>query len=106
MGSNPVYISLDIDVVDPGHAPATGTPGLFAYPSEFRWPLTYRVCYSESGGWSSREVKRILRGFSGMNIVGVDIVEVSPPYDTNAEVSFIFRLLCHHLHTRAVTHLE
>lgn len=65
----PVYISLDIDVVDPGFAPATGTP--------------------ESGGWTSREMKRIVRGFAGLNIVGVDIVEVAPAYDTNAEITSI-----------------
>lgn len=55
VGNNPVYVSLDIDVVDPAFAPATGT--------------------AESGGWTSREVKRILRGFEGLNIVGADIVE-------------------------------
>lgn len=48
-------------------APATGTP--------------------EPGGWTTREVKRILRGLSSLNIVGADIVEVSPPYDTNAELT-------------------
>ncbi|ORY88892.1 arginase family-domain-containing protein [Leucosporidium creatinivorum] len=69
VGDNPVYISLDIDVVDPAFAPATGT--------------------AESGGWTSREVKRILRGFEGLNIVGADIVEVSPAYDTNAEITAI-----------------
>jgi agmatinase len=55
VGDNPVYVSLDIDVLDPSYAPATGT--------------------AESGGWTSREVKRILRGFEGLNIVGADIVE-------------------------------
>jgi arginase family enzyme len=44
---------------------------------------------SESGGWSAREVKRISRGFSGLNIVAVDVVEVSPPYDTNAELTSV-----------------
>lgn len=48
-------------------APATGTP--------------------ESGGWTSRELKSILRGLSSLNLVGLDIVEVSPGYDTNAEVT-------------------
>ncbi|KAJ7454743.1 hypothetical protein FB451DRAFT_1184600 [Mycena latifolia] len=55
IGDSPVYLSLDIDVVDPGLAPATGTP--------------------EAGGWTTREVKRILRGLSGLNFVGADIVE-------------------------------
>ncbi|BGP34304.1 hypothetical protein JCM10296v2_006119 [Rhodotorula toruloides] len=67
VGNMPVYLSLDIDVVDPSMAPATGTP--------------------ESGGWTSRELKSILRGLSSLNLVGLDIVEVSPGYDTNAEVT-------------------
>ncbi|PGH26914.1 agmatinase [Polytolypa hystricis UAMH7299] len=61
----PVYLSLDIDVLDPSIAPGTGTP--------------------EPGGWTTRELIRILRGVEGLNIVGADIVEVSPAYDSNAE---------------------
>ncbi|KAJ2921275.1 hypothetical protein H1R20_g15821, partial [Candolleomyces eurysporus] len=61
IGDTPVYLSLDIDVIDPGMAPATGTP--------------------EAGGWTTREVKRIIRGLAGLNFVGADIVEVSPAYD-------------------------
>jgi len=68
VGDAPVYLSLDIDVIDPGLAPATGTP--------------------EAGGWTSREVKRILRGLAGLNFVGADIVEVAPAYD-NAEITGI-----------------
>ncbi|KAF7436096.1 hypothetical protein PC9H_002922 [Pleurotus ostreatus] len=68
IGSSPVYLSLDIDVVDPGLAPATGTP--------------------EAGGWTTREVKRILRGLSGLNFVGADIVEVAPAYD-HADITSI-----------------
>ncbi|KAG8998106.1 hypothetical protein FRB94_007195 [Tulasnella sp. JGI-2019a] len=67
VGDSPVYLSLDIDVIDPGLAPATGTP--------------------EAGGWTPREVKRILRRLSGLNFVGFDLVEVAPVYDTNAEVT-------------------
>ena len=63
----PVYLSIDIDVIDPGMAPGTGTP--------------------EPGGWSTREVIRILRGIQGMNVVGADIVEVSPAYDGSAETT-------------------
>ncbi|KAF2018596.1 Arginase/deacetylase [Aaosphaeria arxii CBS 175.79] len=63
----PVYLSIDIDVIDPGLAPGTGTP--------------------EPGGWTTRELIRILRGIEGMNVVGADIVEVSPAYDSNAEVT-------------------
>ncbi|KAI0669775.1 Arginase/deacetylase [Trametes maxima] len=68
IGDSPVYLSLDIDVIDPGLAPATGTP--------------------EAGGWTMREVKRIIRGLAGLNFVGADIVEVSPAYD-NAEITGI-----------------
>ena len=57
----PVYLSLDIDVIDPGLAPATGTP--------------------EPGGWTSREVIRILREIGDLNVVGADVVEVAPAYD-------------------------
>jgi agmatinase len=62
MGTDtPVYLSVDIDVLDPGIAPGTGTP--------------------EAGGWTSRELIRILRGIEGLNLVGADIVEVAPAYD-------------------------
>ncbi|KAF2189797.1 Arginase/deacetylase [Zopfia rhizophila CBS 207.26] len=63
----PVYLSIDIDVIDPGLAPGTGTP--------------------EPGGWTTREVIRILRGIEGLNVVGADIVEVSPAYDGSSEVT-------------------
>ncbi|KAG6332774.1 hypothetical protein ID866_6319 [Astraeus odoratus] len=66
VGDTPVYLSLDIDVIDPGLAPGTGTP--------------------EAGGWTSREVKRIIRGLAGLNFVGVDVVEVAPAYD-HAEIT-------------------
>jgi agmatinase len=61
LGDAPVYVSIDIDVLDPSHAPGTGTP--------------------EAGGLTSRELLGILRGLAGLNLVGADIVEVSPPYD-------------------------
>ena len=61
----PVYLSLDIDVLDPSIAPGTGTP--------------------EPGGWTTRELIRILRGVEKLNLVGADIVEVSPSYDSVAE---------------------
>ncbi|KAF2428885.1 Arginase/deacetylase [Tothia fuscella] len=63
----PVYLSVDIDVIDPGLAPGTGTP--------------------EPGGWSTRELIRILRGIEGLNVVGADVVEVSPAYDGATEVT-------------------
>ncbi|EXJ69349.1 uncharacterized protein A1O5_07385 [Cladophialophora psammophila CBS 110553] len=65
----PVYLSIDIDVLDPSIAPATGTP--------------------ESGGWTTREVKRFIKGLEGVRLVGADVVEVSPPYDTAAEVTSV-----------------
>jgi agmatinase len=57
----PVYVSVDIDVLDPAHAPGTGTP--------------------EAGGLSSRELLATLRSFAQLNLVGADIVEVAPAYD-------------------------
>ncbi|KAF4625281.1 hypothetical protein G7Y89_g12890 [Cudoniella acicularis] len=63
--TKPVYLSIDIDTLDPAFAPATGTP--------------------ETGGWSTRELRTILRGLEGINLIAADIVEVAPAYDTNAE---------------------
>ncbi|KAG0167864.1 hypothetical protein DFQ28_002729 [Apophysomyces sp. BC1034] len=63
----PVYLSIDIDVVDPSMAPATGTP--------------------ETGGFLTREMRYILRGLDGYNIVGMDMVEVAPAYDTQAQLT-------------------
>jgi agmatinase len=68
VGDAPVYVSIDIDVLDPAHAPGTGTP--------------------EAGGLTSRELLAILRGFEGAHVVGADIVEVSPPFD-HAEITSI-----------------
>jgi agmatinase len=58
---HPLYISVDIDVLDPAHAPGTGTP--------------------EVGGLSTRELLEMLRGLAGTNIIGADVVEVAPAYD-------------------------
>jgi agmatinase len=68
LGDGPVYVSIDIDVLDPAHAPGTGTP--------------------EAGGMTSRELLNTLRALVGLNVVGADIVEVSPPYD-HAELTGI-----------------
>ncbi|KAL8338346.1 hypothetical protein RB598_006961 [Gaeumannomyces tritici] len=62
---DPVYLSVDIDVLDPAFAPGTGTP--------------------EPGGWTTRELIRILRGIEDLNIVGADVVEVSPAYQGAGE---------------------
>ena len=56
-----VYVSIDIDVLDPAFAPGTGTP--------------------ESGGFTSRELLRIIRALDQVNLIGADIVEVAPAYD-------------------------
>lgn len=89
VGDGPVYLSIDvrplalcvtlfsytrlidlkIDSIDPAFAPATGTP--------------------ETGGWSTRELRTILRGLKGLHIVSADIVEVAPAYDTAAETTTI-----------------
>jgi len=68
VGDLPVYLSIDIDVLDPAFAPATGTP--------------------EAGGFTSRELLGILRGLRGLRLVGADIVEVAPVYD-HAEITSI-----------------
>ena len=68
LGDGPVYVSIDIDVLDPAHAPGTGTP--------------------EAGGLTSRELLNTLRGLAGLNVVGADIVEVAPAYD-HAEITGI-----------------
>jgi agmatinase len=68
VGNRPVYLSIDIDVLDPAHAPGTGTP--------------------EAGGLASRELLEILRGLRGLNLVGADVVEVAPAYD-HAEITSI-----------------
>ena len=66
LGDAPVYISIDIDVLDPAAAPGTGTP--------------------EAGGLTSRELMNAIRGLQGLNIVGAEIVEVAPAYD-HAEIT-------------------
>jgi agmatinase len=61
VGDSPVYVSIDIDVLDPAHAPGTGTP--------------------EPGGLTSRELLLLLRELSDVHLVGADVVEVAPAYD-------------------------
>jgi agmatinase len=87
VGKNHAYLSVDIDVLDPAFAPATGTP--------------------ETGGWSTRELRTIIRGLDGMKLVGMDLVEVAPAYDgpgeptTMAAADVIYEVLSvmvrHHL---------
>ncbi len=79
IGTDPVYVSFDIDFVDPAFAPGTGTP--------------------EVGGPTSAEALRLVRRLAGLNIIGADVVEVSPPFDPAGTtawlgVSVLFELLC------------
>jgi agmatinase len=67
VGDSKVYISVDIDVLDPAFAPATGT--------------------AEVGGWSTRELLSILDGLEGMKVIGADVVEVAPIYDNPGETT-------------------
>jgi agmatinase len=68
VGDAPLYVSVDIDVLDPAHAPGTGTP--------------------EAGGLTSRELLALVRGLDRLSIVGADVVEVAPAYD-HAEITAI-----------------
>ena len=75
----PLYVTLDIDSVDPAFAPGTGTP--------------------QVGGFSSAQILELVRALRGLNVVGADLVEVSPPYDNGELTSLLaanllFELLC------------
>lgn len=79
MGTLPVYLTFDIDSLDPAYAPGTGTP--------------------EIGGLTSVQAIELIRGCQGMNLVGCDLVEVSPPYDLQGNTALlaanlIFEMLC------------
>ena len=79
VGDGRTYISFDVDSLDPGFAPGTGTP--------------------EVGGLLPREALQILRGLGGLNIVGGDVVEIAPQYDPTTNTAQIaaqvlFELLC------------
>ncbi|HET8875918.1 MAG TPA: agmatinase [Casimicrobiaceae bacterium] len=79
VGSGPIYVTVDVDAIDPGFAPGTGTP--------------------EVGGLTPREVLAILRGLAGLNVVGGDVVEVAPQYDATTNTAQVgaqclFDLLC------------
>ena len=81
IGSVPTYVSFDVDGLDPSYAPGTGTP--------------------EPGGLTSAQGMEIIRGCRGLNIIGADIVEVSPPFDPTRNTSLLaanltYELLCVH----------
>lgn len=67
VGDGPTYVSFDVDSLDPAFAPGTGTP--------------------EIGGFSTREVLELLRGLKGLNLVGGDVVEVAPQYDSTTNTA-------------------
>jgi len=75
VGSGPVFLTFDIDFVDPGFAPGTGTP--------------------EVGGPSSRDALRLVRGLRGIELVGFDLVEVLPQYDHGEVTSLLAGTLLH-----------
>ncbi len=85
VGDRPVYTTFDIDCLDPAFAPGTGTP----------------VC----GGISSDKALQIIRGMAGLNLIGMDLVEVAPAYD-NSEVTALAgaTLALEMLHSWAVSH--
>jgi guanidinobutyrase len=79
LGDGPVYLSFDIDSLDPAFAPGTGTP--------------------EIGGLTTAQALEIIRGCRGLDLVGCDLVEVSPPYDPSGNTALtaanlLFEMLC------------
>lgn len=79
IGTGPTYFTFDIDSIDPAFAPGTGTP--------------------EIGGFTSREALQLVRGFRHLNLIGADMVEVSPPLDQSGGTALVgasiaFELLC------------
>ena len=79
VADHPVYISFDIDALDPAYAPGTGTP--------------------EIGGLTTPQALQLIHALQGMNVVGVDLVEVSPPYDPSGNTALtaanlLFEMLC------------
>jgi guanidinopropionase len=79
VGDGETYVSFDIDALDPVYAPGTGTP--------------------EVGGFTTFQAQQMLRGLRGLNLVGADVVEVSPPFDASgmtayAGVVMMFEILC------------
>jgi agmatinase len=79
IGEAPAYLTFDVDGIDPGYAPGTGTP--------------------EVGGLTPREALAIVRGMAGLEIVGGDVVEVAPQYDPTSNTAqlaaqVLFELLC------------
>lgn len=80
MATGSAYVTFDIDVVDPAFAPGTGTPDV--------------------GGFTSEEALQVVRGLAGLDLVGCDLVEVSPPFDRPGQITsllaanLLFEMLC------------
>ncbi|MCY1389629.1 Guanidinopropionase [compost metagenome] len=79
VGDEPTYVTFDVDVLDPAFAPGTGTP--------------------EIGGITTLQAQQLIRGLQGLNLVGADVVEVSPPFDVGGATALVgatmmFELLC------------
>ena len=79
VGDGPTYISFDVDGLDPVYAPGTGTP--------------------EIGGITTLEAQKLLRGLSGLNLIGGDVVEVAPPFDQTGNTALVgatlmYEILC------------
>ena len=79
VGDGPVYVSFDVDGLDPVYAPGTGTP--------------------EIGGFSTAEAQRMIRALDGLDLVGGDVVEVAPPFDPSGNTALVgatmmFEILC------------
>lgn len=79
LGTQPAYVTFDVDALDPVYAPGTGTP--------------------EIGGLTSWEAQQLVRGLRGLNLVGGDLVEVSPPFDPSGNTAFVgatllYEILC------------
>jgi len=79
VADGPVYVSFDVDGLDPVYAPGTGTP--------------------EIGGYSTAEAQQMIRGLAGLDLVGGDVVEVAPPFDPSGNTALVgatmmFEILC------------
>ncbi|HVH78331.1 MAG TPA: arginase family protein, partial [Stellaceae bacterium] len=79
IGDGPAYLSFDVDGLDPVYAPGTGTP--------------------EVGGYSTAEAQQMIRGLAGLDLIGGDVVEVSPPFDPSGNTALVgatmmFEILC------------
>ncbi|MFO0449134.1 MAG: arginase family protein, partial [Pseudomonadota bacterium] len=79
VGDGPVYVTFDVDGLDPAYTPGTGTP--------------------EIGGITTREAQQLLQGLMGIQVMGADVVEVSPPFDPSGNTALVgatmmYELLC------------